>query len=75
MEEIERLKKQRAERDKKDRVRQLSSQQGIQVKTKVARGPNPLSVKKKQQKEQPKKPNEETAPKRKRIRKKKEKVA
>ena len=38
-------KKQQAIIDKKKRIRDLSSQHGIQIKTKIVKGPNPLSVK------------------------------
>ena len=41
------LNKKKAEEEKKAKVKELSSQQGIKIKTKIAQGPNPLSVKKK----------------------------
>lgn len=42
-------KKQQAIIDKKKRIRDLSSQHGIQIKTKIVKGPNPLSVKRKRE--------------------------
>lgn len=59
---------------KKLKIKQLSSQQGIQIKTKVVKGPNPLSVKKKQIKSHaPAQQSNPTEPKRKRIRKRNKK--
>jgi hypothetical protein len=49
--EVEEQKKLAAIEEKKKRIRELSSQAGIQIKTKIAKGPNPLSVKRKKNKE------------------------
>jgi len=52
------------------KIKHLSAVQGIQIKTKVVKGPNPLSVKKKQPRHSFSTQNQNPAePKRKRIRK------
>ena len=51
MKEINQLNKQKAEIEKKNMIKQLSSEKGIQLKTKIVKGPNPLSIKKKKHRE------------------------
>lgn len=50
MEEVAQLQKQQQQEEKKRKIRELSAQQGFKVRTKIAKGPNPLSVKKKKPK-------------------------
>jgi hypothetical protein len=72
---VEELRKREAIEEKKKKIRELSSQAGIQIQTKIAKGPNPLSAKKKKMKlpSHPQKHTENSSqgmpPKRKRIRK------
>jgi hypothetical protein len=50
LKEVEEERRLQAIQEKKKRIRELSSQAGIQIPTKIAKGPNPLSVKKKKTK-------------------------
>jgi hypothetical protein len=45
---VQEYRQKQAAIEKKQKIRQLASERGIQLKTKIAKGPNPLSVKKKQ---------------------------
>lgn len=74
LEEVKELTKQQALLNKKMKIKEISSQQGIQIKTKIAKGPNPLAAKKKKTKTSEKtESNDQVKPKRKRIRKRNKK--